>query len=325
MKIKRNRNFLDFRVYMAANPPAPDPVTIDVTASEPGGIGADIDPVVTPPAATENKIDWNTVIPEDMREKEYFKNILKNENPGLELVKQFDNAQSLIGKKATGRPADDASEEDWNKYLDSVRPKTADEYDIPPVDLGDEKKELAEKINSFRTDERVKAIKELAHKYGLPKKEFEGFAKAYEQMQASEYEAAMNNAANVEAQSNQYFDDLAKKTFGNDKDKMLAFGEAAINKATTPEQREMLKALPEGKLPSEALMVIAAIAAKYEKPDSFDTVVGKPGSSIEDLKAQMNELQASKAYRDPFASDHETTRAKVTALSKQIAESSKKQ
>lgn len=305
---RKRRNRFDITRFWAFNedPDAGTPADLDA------GVTTEVE--FNSPAATEtNPIDWNTLITDDLKEKDYFQNILKAEDPGKELVKQFDNAQTLIGKKTVGAPpAVDASDEDWNKYYESVRPKTADEYDLKPLDLGEDKKELAEFINSQRDDEFTASVKAAMHKYGLTKKQAEGLA--------SEYDAI--TAARLDQQTtarSQQFDALTASTFGGDKDKAISIGSEFIKSHTS----EAAKALMPG-LSDEALIIIADIGVnvnnKYIKEDKLDPKTGGIGKdTYEELQVKLRELIARPGHNDSFAADHEAIMAEKNNISKQMA------
>ena len=92
-----------------------------------------------------------------------------------------------------------------------MRPKSADDYAIKPLELGPDKQDIADLITDQRTPERLSKIKALAHKHALPKREFEAFAAEYEQMQAEEFETFYRQGKDAEAKSNAHFDELSKR------------------------------------------------------------------------------------------------------------------
>lgn len=300
--------------------------TVSAGLDENGNGVASIPATSTPaPApAPAPSVDWNEIIPADLRDKEYFKNILKAEDPGSELIKQFDNAQQLIGKKSTTVPGEDAPEEEWNKFLETIRPKSADEYDLKLPELGEDKKELAEYLQSFRDENNIKAVKELAHKYGLPKKAFEKFAAEYEAMTVGQLEKTWQEQKAAQEALDKGFEEVFDKSFGKDRSKAEAFGREFI-KQHTPEN---LKPYLEG-LPNEMLALAAAWGAsvhkRYEGGDTFNAPSARGGDSIESVTAEMHKLMSSKSYLDPFAGDHDQVMKEVRELSKKKAELLKKQ
>lgn len=246
--------------------------------------------------------DWNTVITPELQEKEYFKNILKSENPGAELVKQFDNVQQLIGKRPAGIPGDDASEEDIVKFYETIRPKVADDYDIKPLDVTAENKEVVEYINSTLDEDSVKSAKQLAFESGIPKKAFDKFVSGWLQKQAAEggtkyAEAIEQQKAQADWQKGQEagFDELFKQ-FGGDKAAAEEYGKRAIAEHCP----DFLK-VKSHERSNESLAMIAAIAKsmhdKYEKPDSFNPNGATTGSgTYESLKAKLDEAMSNPRY-----------------------------
>lgn len=270
--------------------------------------GSETAPVETP------SFDWNTVIPEDLREKEHFKNILGSENPGSELVKQFQNAQELIGKRPSGVPADDASEEDWNKFIESARPKELDAYDIKPVDLGEEKKEIAEMMNASRDEEFVKGVKQMFHDVGVPKRMAEQLASKWDALIAPQVEKQLQAQKDLDAG----FEKLLDENFGKDKDKAIEYGKKFLNDFTPEEMKQYTPGLPNEMLILAAAMG-QAVHKKYETEDSFTPTGGHSAKTVAEINKEINDLMATPAYDSKLDSAHESTRAKVRTLIEQKA------
>lgn len=266
-------------------------------------------------------VDWAAVIPDEFKEKDTFKNILKAENPGLELIKQLDNAQSLIGKK-TAVPAADAPEEDWVKYAETVRPKTIEDYEIKPVDLGEGKEAISKMINDTRNPEFEKGVKEVFHKYGLSKWQADGIAAGFDKLSSAWTEATYQEELKYQTEVNAHFDSVAKDVFGGSKDKALEAGRKFIEDFADEKTKVFMR---DPKMVSnEALMIIASLAksvhAKYEKEDTFSGPnSGNKLSSASDLRAAMAEIQRSDDYRSSMRPGHQAAIDKVKELSAQIA------
>ena len=316
----KRKNLFRFWLFNTEDGTPPSTPDISVSEGEAQGVGAEISMENASPKP-DTKIDWNSVIPEDLRGKDYFQNVLKAENPGAELVKQFDNAQQLIGKKSPAIPGDDATDEDWNKFFETTRPKSPEEYKLQDLNLGEDKKEIAEFISKNRDPEFVKGINEAAYKHGLTKKQFEGFAADYEKLQAPYVEQQYKAQRDMDT----HFESIAKETFGGDKDKTLEFGRKFIKEYASEKTREYATSLP-----NEALIIIADMAAKvhakYEKGDSFNAPSGggNDGKSIEGLRSEMHKLMTEEGYQNSFAPGSAEVRDRVKQISAQIAQMSKK-
>jgi hypothetical protein len=100
------------------------------------------------------------LIPEDIRGEAVFQNI-NEENPIEDLSRQFLHAQKLVGLEKMPAPREDWTQEQWGSLWDRLgRPETVDGYTVPET--------------SLQLDENaVGQFRELAHKIGLSKGQFE--------------------------------------------------------------------------------------------------------------------------------------------------------
>lgn len=276
-----------------------------------------------PPA--NGSVDWKTLIPAEYQDKPHFQNILKSQDPGTELIKQFHGAQELIGKKPTGVPGANATEEEWNSFYASARPTTADEYDFKPIDLGEDKKALSDFINSNRDDSFMKQVKTIMHEEGITKRQAERLATKYDTLFASTFEKQFTESVEAKKQADAQFDELLKTNFAGNETKALEQGKETI-KAFVPDKLKPYV----GGLSNEALMIIAAIGQgvqnKYNKEDSFGggASLNQSVQSEAELNASQIDLMKSKAYTDPFHRDHQATKQKVRNISNQIIEARKR-
>jgi len=273
------------------------------------------------PAETTTAQDWGSLIPEDLRGKESFKNILKSENPAAEMAKQLDNAQTLIGKKTPGVPAADAPDEEWTKFYEAARPESADEYEIPEIDLGEDKKELAAAVNKMRDSDYSKGMKQAFHEFGLTPRQAAGISIASQKLAATQYEGDVASAK----VRDEHFEDLARKTFAGDREKAEKFGREFMA-TNSSERTKAIIAGWENKdtvSTNEALMVMSDLGMqvhkKYEKGDTFNAASSDSQMSLLEAEAEMHKEQAKPGYYNTFAGDHKAVRERVSDLSKTIA------
>lgn len=275
------------------------------------------------PVVTEApKQDWNTLIPEDLREKETFKNILKSENPAAEMAKQLDNAQALIGKKSTAVPAADASDEEWAKFYELTRPESADKYEIPEIDLGEDKKALADAVNQMRDSDYAKAMKEKFFELGLTPKQAAELTKASQTLAAGQYEADIASAQARDA----HFEEIAKTTFGGEREKAEKFGREFIETNSSERTKQIIAGWADKDSISvnEALMVFSDLGLqvhkKYEKGDSFSPA-NTPAASMSyaEARAELHKEMAKPGYRSALAGDHAAIRERCVELTKIMA------
>lgn len=268
------------------------------------------------------KHDWNTLIPEDLREKETFKNILKSENPAAEMAKQLDNAQALIGKKSTAVPAADASDEEWAKFYELTRPESADKYEIPEIDLGEDKKALADAVNQMRDSDYAKAMKEKFYELGLTPKQAAELTKASQTLAASQYEAEIA----ADKARNDHFEEIIKSTFGGEREKAEKFGREFIETNSSERTKQIIAgwANKDSISVNEALMVFSDLGLqvhkKYEKGDSFSPA-NTPAATMTyaEARAELHKEMAKPGYRSALAGDHQAIRERCVELTKIMA------
>jgi hypothetical protein len=267
--------------------------------------------------------DFAGSVPADLKEKPWVVELLKKENPQSEMWKQHAELQKKLGDRPDPIPGADATDEELEKFYAKMRPESADKYAIPDIYLGDEKKDLAKHINESRNPEYVKSMQEAAFEVGIRPDQFAKLIAKSEAFRATVTEA--QSAAAVEQEAK--FEDGAKKLFGGDKDKALAFGKSAINTMLSKEVREYL-----GNASNETLLGVAAMAkayhAKYEKEDTMGSGGGSgtiAGMTEAELNAEQRKLMALPEYGNQFHANHETVRKQIRDISNQIVEVRKQQ
>lgn len=237
-------------------------------------------------------IDWKDTVPEEYREKPYVKELLKNKEPGKELFKQFDNLQTKLGQSFT-LPDEKATDDDWDKFHEKVRPKGADEYDFEKVEIED--KALAEAFNEELSEDHTKAIKQIMHKHGLTKRQAKGVYKDVQEFRAKNFGDMHLEYATHQTKIDDEFRTLSKKAFG-DKWEKTANELGPLVKESVPETvHPYLKDLP-----APALMALALQAKhfrdKYEKEDSYGAgSSGSTGETADELRKEMRALMAEAA------------------------------
>lgn len=285
-----------------------------------GSVGASLE-MGGDTAKDDVTINWADVIPENLREKETFQNILKAENPGAELAKQLDNAQTLLGKKIAP-PPDDATEEQLQEWYSKTRPEKAEDYEFPDLNLGEDQTSLAERINAYRTEDRLNKIRQIFHEEGLTKRQAKNIAEKYEALEIEDVKQIMAEGEEHQKQSDAYFDGLADKMFGGRADKMTEAGQKFIETYATEEERAFMRNMPDSKLPTEALMIISALATrmkeKYEGQDKIDhrdpntTYTGL--NEIDALTRQIHEIMEKPEYTDTLSPKQDGLKNQVRRL-----------
>jgi len=84
-----------------------------------------------PPISAEQ---WKSALPKDLRESDH---VAKHEDLGA-LVKEFVNAQSLIGRKGILPPGEHSTIEDWARFYKQLgRPDSPEGYDLSKIERDD--------------------------------------------------------------------------------------------------------------------------------------------------------------------------------------------
>lgn len=234
-------------------------------------------------------------IPEEYRAKPYMEGI-KNFD---DLMKQFDNAQSLIGKKPFDIPHENSSKEQWDQFYSKLgRPESPDKYEFQnPENLPE----------GFKVDPEVdNTVKNLFHEAGLSNQQAQSIRNKY-------MEAMAKKAEEHERQLDEQFDKLSMEVFGNRK-------EEALNKA----QAMISQYLPESmhgawqNLDSNSLVVLASVldgvARDYGTEDSLDGSSQMNAMSDEQRRSERQALLNHPAMKDELHRDHEKIKQRYNEL-----------
>lgn len=305
----------------------------DTTSTPPEGSG-DATGAETTSSTTETStnntdsaptLDFNTLVPEVLREKPYIQELAKHEKPIEQLFTQFDSLQKKLGERGVTLPSADAPKEQWDEFYKATRPASADDYELPLLDLGPEKAELANQINGSRDDNYTKALKASFHEAGLTKEQVKIITRGHDQAMVPFFEGLKTAEAEQLAQVDKHFDEVSTRYFGGDRDKAMQFGREFLDKHGSDRLTKILKELPAEKMPVEALLAIAELGVSvhktYLKEDGFSTKhsPNQGARTVADLESEMRDLMLKPGYRDQMASDHSVIRDKVKALSSDIA------
>lgn len=286
-----------------------------VTSTNVGSVTSEVSTTAAPEARNETIIDWGKAIPAEYQEKPYIKELLKNKEPGKELFKQFDGLQSKLGQSITV-PGDDAPEEDWSKFYEKTRPKSHDEYNFGPLELGDDKKELADAFNNELAAEKQAEIKKIMHEEGLTKRQAERVYKRVQEFRAKEFGDLHVEYATHQARLDNEFKSLAEKAWGPKwKEKEQELG--PLVRESVPKELHQYMA----DLPAPALLALATQAQyyknKYEKEDGYSPRGAASGATTAaelraELRDSLNESLKAGAM-DPKSKERAAYRRELTA------------
>lgn len=256
---------------------------IDIDAPTPPSSTTTPAPQAAPPA-TKTFLE---MLPEQYRTKERFVNFSKAADPMGELLKSYENQESLIGKKAEGLrvPGEGATAEDWSAFNKALGvPETPDGYEYKvPENIPDELKDL------FQPDEKLlgvmkDALAKAGVRKGAEKVIFEAFDNYY--LDALKTQAATNQSMfeKLENDFKQKFGERSNVVLENFNKSITSLGEeqAALFNQLHPSVKVLLAEHHE------------AFAKKYVREDSLHLDV--PSSS-----PAMTATQYGDEYEKAFA------------------------
>jgi len=254
--------------------------------------------------------DQVDLIPESYKDKDWAKNL----NSAEDLFKQFENAQSLIGRSLQ-LPGDNATDEDWAKVYNRLgRPEKMEDYGIKAPEGS------AEELKK-QTDQLAK----IFHDNGLSKKQAGKIIESMSGLNADAIKKA-KEMQDAKAQSDKNYEELVKKTFGDKKDEVEKTAKGLLDKFAPAELKSKL-----AELSPEALVVLSAtlkgISDTYISEEDLKNLqngTSSSGKKPEDFRKEAQDLMMSEPYKNVMHIDHDKTVAKVKELYEEWGKQSKK-
>lgn len=250
-------------------------------------------PPVTPPAF---------VIPDLYKDKPYLKGVDSLDKA----LAMLDGAETKLGQRPAGIPADNASPEEWQKFWTALgRPETPDKYqfDYGKDDKGQPKAPADPKWDS--------ALKQMLHEEGITVKQAAGLDKKFQGLVAQ----ILKEKGIADQQLNVDFDKIGSDVYGAERDKVIARVVPLIKEFTHSKLQPGI-----AKLSSEALMIMSSaiegMRAKFIQPEGapLNLAGGAPSGSADSLRAEARSLMNSPAYTNAFDPAHEQVQAKINEL-----------
>lgn len=271
-------------------------VTVDNTTPPAGG-------AYTPPS-----IDMNTAVPPEFRDHPAIKG-----KDFVSVIKEHVNVQKLLGQRPQGIPAETASDEEWGKFIDTLRPKDLNEYQFPETDWAKSNK---------RSPEYEKAMREILAEMGVSKK-FAGKGIAKIEAFLAEGQKA-NEAQKVAAEKARHdeFEKLLDTSFGTQKQAVLDRTKKLMAESVPAEMQAKVAAVLKD-IPNDQLFVLTSVLngihAKYIAEDTLPGGGDNAGADAASLQAEAETIMKSNAYRDFRDPGHDAAKQKVQSLFGQIA------
>lgn len=235
------------------------------------------------------------VIPEAYADKDWTKNVKSMDD----MFSQFDNAQSLIGKKNI--PSEESSQEEWNEFYNKLgRPEEAGNYELS----------LPEGAEFEINDELQLEAKELFHEIGLTQKQAQKLFEYDAQRQLKAAEAAHMTDEQLDAQ----FDEMAAEAFGKDKGAILKQAKVAVGKMSEKSQ-EAFSGLDNKSMVAMA-GILSELVGQYTSEDGVPSTDGSSGSAqgIDEIRSELSQLALSPAAKDVMHPEHRGTAQKIDEL-----------
>lgn len=276
-----------------------------------GGTAVKVDHGVTPPAGgyTPPTIDMTTALPPEFREDPAFKG-----KDFVSVIKEHANLQKLLGQRpTTGVPAETASDEEWGKFIDTLRPKDSKEYEFPETDFS--------KANK-RSPEYEAAMRDILSEMGVPKK-FAGKGIAKIEAFLSQGQQA-SEAKKVEADKARTteFEGLIDKSFGTQKQAVLDRTKKLMTESVPAEMQEKVASVLKD-IPNDQLFVLTTVLngihSKYIAEDAPPGGNGNANGDPATLQSEAEGIMKSPAYKDFRNPGHDAAKQKVQDLFAQIA------
>lgn len=230
------------------------------------------------------------------------------------LFKEFDNLQSLVGKKLNV-PGPDATDKEQTEYLDLIRYKDKDVYKFSDAHLPDNLKGLHPEGFEDR-------IKELFQQAALTTKQASILSEGYDKIMLDLNGEAIKNYAEIQkanAINDADYNALADKTWGTEREAVQNTARALLQEFTPPEFKRGLDDLS-----NENLVVMASvlkrISDKYISQDDLKALRygGEGTQSLDALKTEAQQKMQELMALDPHDPKYEAKKREVNEMYKRI-------
>lgn len=268
---------------------------------------------VVPPTYTPPDINMAEALHPDLRDKPFFK-----DKSFSDVMTEHANLQALMGQRPAGIPGDDASDEDWGKFIGAIKPKSADEYGFPETDYS----KAGKRNEGYET-----AIRTMANEVGIPKRQFPKFVEMIEQHLGAADKLGATQTEEQKATRETEFEGMLDKAYPTDKQAVLDRTKKLMVESVDPAFKDKVDEVLKD-ISNETLFALTAVLdGVYKKHIAEDTPPGGGDGATGDaasLMAEMQKIQSSKEYTDFRLPGHDAAKLRVPELAKQIAALQKK-
>lgn len=252
---------------------------------------------------------FEATVPTVYREREWYKNITKavetsGVNPQEELIKQFENAQSLVGsRKIEPLPADATPEQKKEFYKNLGVPDDVKAYVVPPTQWSDDEKEIGSYIDGGRDPVILEGLAKWAQENGVTPEQLKGGYHEYEKILAKQHKEMLTKQKADSETVSADWEKISLEKFGNRRDQVMNQGGALV-KENAPDWAVKIMENPTSTA-NQMLVAFAAtldsVRSRYIREASV-TREGAPATtnnSFNDVRAEVRKNLNDPAYNNP--------------------------
>ena len=223
--------------------------------------------------------DLDLKVPDEFKEEAWAKDIKTHED----VWKKLAGAQKLIGKKGIIPPGKDASKEEWDAHYKALgRPETPEGYEFKNIDA---LKEIE------RNPTLDNGIKQILHKYNVPKEAAEGIVRDYENLIYEFKKPELEKMTKTEKE----FQNLTKEVLGSERDSTISAFKEIMRESLG--DKAFLASKLEG-LDNDALMPLIVFSKnlhdKYVGENKIKVNNNSVGDMTGDLRSDFQTLSQRK-------------------------------
>ena len=243
-------------------------------------------------------------VPTEFAEKGWAKDLTSYDD----VYKKLDGAQTLIGQKAV--PDDKSTPEDWDTHYKSLgRPDKSETYTF-------NREGFSKEFQEAQNDEYDNAVKGILHKAGVNQRQVNIIQPEFEKLA----EAIQTTDITKKAEADKAFDELTEKTFGTNKDQILADTSQLLKDLTPEGFKDKIASLD-----NETLVILSGVLnnvkTKYINEDGSGGGEGGNlgGETVETLREKARGIMQTDEYRNSFNSSSGDKRKEVAAIYEKIS------
>lgn len=276
---------------------------------------------------SDNKKLFDSFVPDEYKGKEWVQNIAKAENPRLEIFKQIEHKDSLIGRQQQIQmPAGDATPEQWKTYFRATGvPETAEGYKYEGYKAEGEDAKIADALNKSRSPEFLKDMAMAAHELGLRPDQYAKMAEKQDALQIKHHKQALADLQVRMAAQNQDLVARSNELFGQRREQVIKNGEKLLELVPQNIRPVLAQLDNNGRIALAA--VLDSIHERYVKEDRTPLRnTGNQthsGSSVDELRAERMSLMQQEGSERMNSDSYKRIQARIVEINNTIREMAK--